>query len=135
MEKAYRSWGSELTNEITLKDADMLRFTKYDKDDFVGRDAALNQKDETIQLVYLEVNATDSDVRGNEPVFAGEHCIGITTSGGYGYTVKKSLAFAYVDLAYVKVDTTFDIMLLGERHQAKVLKTPAYDPENIRLRA
>lgn len=135
MEKAYRGWGDELTNEVTLKDADMLRFIKYNKIDFVGREAALNQNDETIQLIYLMVEATDSDVRGNEPVFSGKQCIGITTSGAYGHTAEKSLAFAYVDPKFAKAGTVVDIMLLGERHQAEVLSEPAYDPNNDHLRA
>ncbi|MFQ5610170.1 MAG: aminomethyltransferase family protein, partial [Woeseiaceae bacterium] len=43
LEKAYRGWGAELTNEVTMLDADMERFIKLDKDDFTGRDATLKQ--------------------------------------------------------------------------------------------
>ena len=43
MEKAYRGWGAELTNEVTMIDADMARFLKLDKEDFIGREATLRQ--------------------------------------------------------------------------------------------
>ena len=46
IEKAYRGWGAELTNEVTMIDADMKRFIKFDKDDFIGKAATLAQKDE-----------------------------------------------------------------------------------------
>ena len=84
IEKAYRGWGGELTNEVTMLDADMERFIKLDKDDFTGKAATLEQQKSkrTLQLIYFEVDAVDSDVRGNEPIFVGDTCIGLTTSGG-----------------------------------------------------
>jgi dimethylglycine dehydrogenase len=137
IEKAYRGWGAELTNEVTMTDAAMQRFLKLDKDDFTGKAATLAQRDEerTLELVYVEVDATDSDVRGNEPIFLGEECVGLTTSGGYGHAVGKSLGFGYVPPGLAKPGTGLEIGLLGERHAARVLAEPAYDPANERLRA
>ncbi len=137
IEKAYRGWGAELTNEVTMIDADMQRFLKLDKDDFVGRDATLAQKDDErrFQLIYFEVDATDTDVRGAEPIFYGERCIGITTSGGYGHAVQKSLGMGYVPPGKAKPGNELSIGLNGERCRAVVLKDPAYDPHNERLRA
>jgi dimethylglycine dehydrogenase len=98
IEKAYRGWGAELTNEVTMLDADMERFIKLDKEDFVGREATLKQRDEErdLQLIYFEVAAVDSDVRGGEPIFVGNDCVGVTTSGGFGHFTGKSLGFGYV---------------------------------------
>ena len=134
IEKAYRGWGAELTNEVTMIDADMERFIKFDKEDFTGKEATLKQQDRTMQLVYFEVDATDSDVRGGEPIFDGDTCVGVTTSGGYGHFVQKSLGFGYVAPALAKPGTQLGVDLLGERRQARVLKEPAYDPANERLR-
>ena len=134
MEKAYRGWGAELTNEVTMIDADMERFIKFDKEDFVGRQATLDQQDRIMQLVYFEVDATDSDIRGSEPMFRGDECVGVTTSGGYGHCVRKSLGFGYVTPELAKPGTELTIDLLGERCPARVLKEPAYDPANERLR-
>jgi dimethylglycine dehydrogenase len=137
IEKAYRGWGAELTNEVTMLDADMQRFIKLDKDEFVGKDATLLQQktERTFQLVYFEIEANDSDVRGSEPIFVGDDCVGVTTSGGYGHRVQKSLGFGYVDPANSEPGTELAIDLLGERRRATVLNDPAYDPVNERLRA
>jgi dimethylglycine dehydrogenase len=137
IEKAYRGWGAELTNEVTLLDSDMERFIKFDKDGFVGREASLRQKGEgpAMKLVYFSIDSHDSDVRGSEPIFAEETCIGVTTSGGYGHFVQKSLGFGYVDPQHAGPGTCFDVELLGERCVATVLHQPIHDPANQRLKA
>ena len=121
-----------------MLDADMERFIKFDKDDFIGKTATLAQQNDDSghsQLIYFEVDATDSDVRGNEPIFVGENCVGLTTSGGYGHAVNKSLGFGYVTPELAEPGTEVEIGLLGERRTASVLAEPAYDPDNERLRA
>jgi dimethylglycine dehydrogenase len=137
MEKAYRGWGAELTNEVTLLEAGMERFIRFDKDDFVGREANLRQRDEGLKtrLVYFEIETGDSDVRGGEPVFAEGVCIGVTTSGGYGHCVQKGLGFAYVDPAFASAGSRFDVELLGKSCNANVLEGPLYDPSNQKLRS
>ncbi|MDE0155234.1 MAG: FAD-dependent oxidoreductase [Gammaproteobacteria bacterium] len=134
LEKGYRGWGAELTNEVTMIDADMARFLRLDKGDFVGRQATLEQRDRNFQLVYFEVDASDSDVRGGEPLYHGDECVGVTTSGGYGHYVQKSLGFGYVIPQLAQPGTQLSIDLLGERCEARVLKEPAYDPANERLK-
>jgi glycine cleavage system aminomethyltransferase T len=77
----------------------MERFVKYKKGAFVGRRALLQSKKDggLTRFIYSEVAAEDADVHGGEPVFDGNKVVGVTTSGGRGHTVKKSLAFAFVD--------------------------------------
>jgi dimethylglycine dehydrogenase len=129
MEKAYRGWGAELTNEVTLQDADMARFDRRAETD------KKDDKSSGFRLVYVEVTATDSDIRGGEPVYLDERCVGVTTSGAYGHHVGKSLAFAYVEAALSSPDTQLGIDLLGERCKAIVLSEPVYDPNNLRLKS
>ena len=83
---------------------------------------------------YVEVQATDTDVRGAEPVMAGDRCIGLTTSGGYGHRVQKSLAFVCVEPAFATPGSSFDILIQGERCAATVLDGAAYDADNSRMR-
>jgi dimethylglycine dehydrogenase len=137
MEKAYRGWGAELTNEVTMLDSAMERFIKFDKENFVGREATLRRRADglSLRLVYFEVETPDSDVRGGEPVLDGDSCIGVTTSGGYGHYVKKSLGFAYVDPAHAGAGSRFTVELLGEPCLATVLGEAVYDPANERLKA
>ena len=149
IEKAYKAWGGELTTEITPIEAGLDRFVDLDTPgrDFIGRDATLVRRDAAgpdltgldMVLVYCEVDATDSDCRGNEPTYDpaddSSEAMGITTGGAWGHTVGKSLAFAYVDPAFRKPGSTFEIALFGGRHTATVLAEAAHDPSNERLRA
>ena len=136
MEKAYRHWGGELTNEVTMIDSDMERFIKLDKDNFIGKEATIRQQQEErlFQLVYFEIEANDSDINGGEPIYIADKCIGITTSGDYGHFVKKSLGFGYVNPDNSLPGTELYIDLLGDRCRATVLKDPIYDPHNERLK-
>ncbi|MYH87838.1 MAG: hypothetical protein F4125_04365 [Acidimicrobiaceae bacterium] len=61
--------------------------------------------------------------------------MGIATSGTWGHTVGKSLAFVYVDPAYEAPGSIFELELLGEMRTATVLEESAYDPTNSVLRA
>jgi dimethylglycine dehydrogenase len=137
MEKAYRGWGSELTAEIDMFEASMPRFIRLDKEDFIGKQASLakKQRGPRMQLVYMEVDNTDSDCMGNEPVYHNGKQIGLTTSGGFGFAVNKSLAFAYVDPTLTGIGTELEVMVFCEMRQARIIVEPAYDPQNLRLKA
>ena len=136
MEKAYRGWGGELTTEISMIEADMERFVRLDKE-FIGKAGtqASKQQGARIQLVYMEVDATDSDCRGNEPIFADGKVVGLTTSGGYGFAVGKSLAFGYVDPAAASEGQELQISIYDEMKGARIIPQPIYDPQNERPRA
>ena len=135
MEKAYRGWGSELTNEVTLVDAGMERFADLSKD-FIGKEATLRAVREgpRILLAYLEVETQGEDCLGNEPVYRGDTVVGITTGGAYGFAVEKSLAFAYLEPKLAEEGAAFEILLGGRRQRARVIAQPAWDPKNERLR-
>jgi dimethylglycine dehydrogenase len=137
MEKAYKGWGSELTNEITMIEAGMVRFVNFEKGDFVGREALLRRREQgaAIQLVYLSVEAGDADPLGNEPVIANGRIVGVTTSGGFGHAVGQSLAFAYVEAQYAAPSSAVEVSILGKPRPARVLAEPAYDPGNERLKS
>ena len=141
IEKAYKAMGSELTTEITPVEADLGRFVDYSTD-FIGKAATQERlaapQDLEMVLVYCELSDADgpwdSDCRGNEPVFDGEALIGLTTSGTWGHTVGKSLAFAYVQPEFATAGSKFEVQLLGRRRAATVLAEAAYDPKNEKPR-
>ncbi|MEZ5775497.1 MAG: FAD-dependent oxidoreductase [Hyphomicrobiaceae bacterium] len=137
IEKAYRGMGAELTNEISMIEADMERFVALDKEEFVGRAATLASKQQgaRISLVYLSVDAEDADCLGAEPVYQGDRLVGVTTSGGFGFATGKSLAFAYVEPELTAPGTPFEIEIIDRRVTARIEAEPVYDPENKRLRA
>jgi len=137
LEKSYRGWGSDINCEVTPWEAGFERFVHLDKGQFVGRDALVRQKLTGVKkkVVTLEVAATDTDARGNEPVFNGDKVVGITTSGGYGAWVEKSLALAYIDADCARPGTALSIELMGEHRAANVIADSPFDPENKRLHA
>ncbi len=137
IEKAYKGWGAELTNEISMAEADVMRFFRADKEDFVGRHATLDidQGNIALKLVYLEKEKGDNDIAGGEAVLANGVVIGVTTSGGYGHTTGRSLGFAYVQLPYADPGSEFDVLLIDETRKATVLGEPVWDPANERPRS
>jgi dimethylglycine dehydrogenase len=88
-----------------------------------------------IKIVYLEVEVSDADARGNEPVYHKDKIVGVVTSGGYGFRVNKSLAFAYVNSDLAKEGTELFIEIQGQKRKVKILKSPIYDPENKKLKS
>ena len=136
MEKGYKGWGSELTTELTPIEGGLDRFVDMDSP-FIGREAVVERtrKGVDTRLVYLSVDAVDADAHGNEPVYAGERVVGLTTSGAYGYAVEQSIAFAFVEPDLAGPGTELEVAILGRRCAARVLEQPLYDPANRRLRA
>jgi len=137
IEKGYRGWGTELTPEISVVEAGLDRFFNLEnKNNFIGakaiKDLIGNIK---LKLVYLEVDAVDADCLGNEPVFYNNKRVGLTTSGGYGFRVNKSLAFAYIDVSLDKIGNEFQIDIQGKKINAKIIQEPAFDPLNERLKS
>lgn len=135
MEKGYKALGSELTTEISLVEADMLRFARSEGG-FIGAES-LDQKQKggvTTNLVYCEIETDHADAIGNEPVYYDGKIVGITTSGAYGHYVEKSLVFAYVGTGYKKATGLLEIEILGKLCKATILPEPVWDPRNTRLK-
>jgi len=138
MEKSYRMWGQDLTRDYTPFEAGLGRFVKFDKGDFVGRDALLRQREAGIphEFVTLEVHGvTDADPLGNEPLYRDGAMIGRATAGAYGHHVGKSLAIGYVEAGAGALGGGLEIEILGARYAATVIGESPYDPENKSLRA
>jgi len=136
MEKAFKG-ASELTNEVTLPEADVMRFVRLDKPDFVGKEATEQSAAAPLRWVcaYLEVETDGvSDGHGGEAVLFKGKRIGATSSVAYGHAVGKVLAFAYVDPDHAAPGTALEVMVMGEPRAARVLADAAYDPGNERPR-
>ncbi|QCP49623.1 FAD-dependent oxidoreductase [Trinickia violacea] len=136
LEKGFGIWSREFGPEYTPFMNELAHFVDLGKPEFIGREAALRAKDETPphRLVMLEIAATDADASGFEPIWLGEKVVGFTTSGGYGHTVKKSLAMGYIETAQIDADATYEVHVLGERRAAKLLSEIPYDPKGARMR-
>jgi dimethylglycine dehydrogenase len=137
LEKGYRSWGADINTEVTPLEAGLERFVAFDKGDFLGRAALLEQRRAGLRkrLATLEVDAVDADCWGSEAVWAGGRVVGITTSGGYAHWLGRSLAVAYLDAEDAAPGTQLEVEILGERRPARAVAEPLFDPANLRLRA
>ena len=132
MEKGFKGAG-ELTNEVTLAEADVLRFARTDKD-YLGRDETLNT-DLPWVCAYLEIEPNGkADGSGGEAVMLGGQVVGSTASVAFGPTVGKILAFAYVKPEAAKPSTSLEVVIQGEPRAARVLGEPAYDPQSLKPR-
>lgn len=78
----------------------------------------------------LEVEASDADASGYEPVWNNDNLVGFVTSGGYGHTVNKSLAMALINSDLAKEDQNLKVHVVGVEKDAKVIQMSPYDPED-----
>ncbi|WP_127558830.1 FAD-dependent oxidoreductase [Nioella ostreopsis] len=129
MEKGFKGAG-ELTNEVTLAEADVLRFARSDKD-YLGRDKTLNT-DLPWVCAYLEIDPDGQiDGHGGEAVMQDGKVVGSTASVVYGHTVGKILAFAYLKPHAAAPGTALEVVIHGSPRAARVLSEPAYDPQSL----
>jgi dimethylglycine dehydrogenase len=113
------------------------RFIDYEKADFIGREAALadREAEHEQRLVGLEIKTSDADAWGYEPVWYQDELAGFVTSGAYGHTVEKSLALAYVKTQFLdSSNDDFSVHVLDKRRPAKLLAEAPYDPSGSRMR-
>jgi dimethylglycine dehydrogenase len=136
LEKSYGIWSREFSRDYTPAMSGMSRFVAYDKSAFVGRDAALRDRDTppAKRLVSFELDALDADASGFEPVWLGERKVGFTTSGGFGHHVGRSLAMGYLEAACCDTTAPLEISVLGARRPARLLAGCPYDPSGSRMR-
>jgi 4-methylaminobutanoate oxidase (formaldehyde-forming) len=134
LEKGYRVWGADITPEDTPFEAGLGFAVKLDKDDFVGRDALLAAGGPQRVLRCLTLDDPRAVALGSEPVRVGSELVGRVTSGGYGYSVERSIAYAYVP-AHHDVGTEVEVEVFGEWVRGRIAAEPLFDPKGDRIRA
>ena len=134
LEKGYRVWGADITPEDTPFEAGLGFAVKLDKGDFVGREALASRDDPERLLRCLTLEDPRAIALGSEPVRVGDDPVGRVTSGGYGYTVEKSIAYAYLPAEH-DVGTEIAVEIFGEWVPGVVSAEPLFDPTGERIRA
>lgn len=137
LEKCYGIWSREYSRDYTPRMSGLDRFVDYEKADFIGREAALRDRDSTPakQLVCLSIDAADADAVGYEPIWAGAEMVGFVTSGGYGHCAGLSLAMGYVRPSALTPDHELSVTILGDRRSCRVLAEAPIDPSGSRMRS
>ena len=131
MEKAFRASG-ELTPDIGPLDVGLDRLVVTGDRDFIGRQALMERAPEW-ELYYAELHADDMDVHGGEPVLRDGRPVGLTTSGGYGYTIGKSLGWLFVRRGTPR--DGLSVQILNREIPVTVHRDALYDPRNLRPRS
>ena len=134
LEKGYRVWGSDITADDTPYEAGLGFAVKLDKE-FLGRDALVGAGEPERRLCCVTLGEARAIALGSEPVRAGGELIGRVTSGGYGYTVERSIAYAYLPAASSEPGTHVEVEIFGDWVGGEVAIEPLFDPEGTRLRA
>jgi dimethylglycine dehydrogenase len=137
IEKSYGNWAREFRPIYGPFEAGLGRFIHFDKGDFIGRAAALAEREHggKRHLATFAIDTHDCDAMGDEPIWHDDKVVGWVTSGAFGHRVGRSLALGYIDSAVRDAREGFSIELLGERRAAERLQQPPYDPSGARLRA
>jgi len=136
LEKGYRAWGSDISPDSDPYQAGLGFCVKLDKGEFIGRSALLKKREAPAdtRLACLVLEDPRSVALGSEPVRIDGKVAGRVTSGGYGYAVKKSIAYAYVP-TNAAVGAPVEVEIFGTWVAGQVAKDPLYDPRGEKIRS
>ncbi|MGI9493400.1 MAG: aminomethyltransferase family protein, partial [Geminicoccaceae bacterium] len=138
LDKGYRGWKTDLGSEYSPLMSSLGRFVDLGKDAFIGRDALLAEKEAGVKETFVPLTLNEpgeADAPFCSPIRSNGEIVGLVTSGGWSYTLEKSIALGYVRTDLAKPGTVLDIDILGECCPATVGQEPLYDHNNSRLRA
>lgn len=135
LEKGYRVWGSDISNERDPYSAGLGFAVRLNKaTPFIGKDR-LDRAGGAQRLSCLVLADSRSVALGNEPVRADGAVVGRVTSGGVGYHLGCSIAYAWLPAQLAAPGTPVTVEVFGELVSAEVRAEPLYDPKGERLRA
>ncbi len=137
IEKSFGTWAREYRPIYGPYEAGLGRFVDLKKGEFIGRAAALKERDSggALRLVSFTVDASDADASGDEPIWHDGKVVGWVTSGAYGHSVRQSLALGYIPAALAGEASGFEIEIIGERRRALRQSAAVFDPDGSRMRA
>jgi len=138
LEKSFGIWSAEYTQGYTPGMTGLDRWINWQKNDFIGKKASYLEKSgngPNQKLVTLEVDSSDSDASGFEPIWKNGKRVGFITSGGYGHRVQKSLAMGLINTDLAESGQEIDVHIVGKEKKAKIIPVSPYDPNGELMRA
>ena len=136
LEKGYRMWGTDVTAEHDPYEAGLGFAVKPEKGDFVGKEALLRRREEgpRRKLTCLVLDDPNVVVMGSEPVYHDDRTVGYVTSAGYGYSIGRSIAYAWLPPELSEEGSQVEVGYFGGRYGAAVAEEPLFDPAMKRMR-
>ena len=138
LEKSFGIWSAEYTQGYTPGMTGLDRWINWQKNDFIGKKASYLEKSgngPNQKLVTLEVDSSDSDASGFEPIWKNGKRVGFITSGGYGHRIQKSLAMGLINTDLAESGQEIDVHIVGKEKKAKIIPVSPYDPKGELMRA
>ena len=140
IEKAYRHFGHDITDEDHVLEAGLGFAVKVDKGEFLGREAVIERKEKGLRKVLLQFCLLDHEgmMFHNEPIVRDGNIVGYISSANYGHFLGGSVGLGYVpclneDLQDV-LASKYQIEIAGRHFEARVSAKPMYDPKSLRVR-
>jgi dimethylglycine dehydrogenase len=134
LEKSWGAWTMDFRPDFTIMESGLDFFVDWGKD-FIGKKAALIEKkngpSKKLSVIHID---TETDVSGDEAVMHNGECVSYITSGGYGHSVKKSLAMTYLPVELIDSNAKLEVEILGEFKEASIVMEPLYDPSGSKMR-
>jgi glycine cleavage system T protein len=143
IEKAYRHWGHDITDEDTPLEAGLGFAVSFDKNaPFIGRDALLRQRGKTLpkRMVQFALEDPQPLLYHNEPIYRDGKLVGTTSSANYGHHLGRAIAMGYVrneggvDAGFI-TGGKWEIEVGLKRFAARASLKPLYDPTSARMKA
>lgn len=142
IEKAYRHFGHDITDEDHVLEAGLGFAVKTDKPGFIGRDAVLRKRDTGLSRRLLQFQLLDPEplLFHNEPILRDGRIVGYLSSGNYGHALGAAIGLGYVpcrpdETAAEMLAASYSIDIAGRQVQAKASLGALYDPRSERVRA
>jgi sarcosine dehydrogenase len=133
LEKRYLYWGADITPDYNPYEAGLGFCVALDKGEFIGRDALQSAKaagpKRKLCIFILEKPVA---VYGGEAISRNGKVLGVTSSGGYGHTIAKSIVYGYVP-AEESGHSDYEIEAFCERVKATRSPKAPYDPDRKRI--
>jgi 4-methylaminobutanoate oxidase (formaldehyde-forming) len=142
IEKGYRHWSHDITDEDTPLEAGLGFTVKFDKaGGFIGRDALLQQKEAGLDKRMLQFKLQEPGplLYHNEPIWRNDEIVGHITSGAYGHSLGACIGLGYVHVDKGEkpdeiLDAKYEIEVAGVRVAADASLRPMFDPKNEKIR-
>jgi glycine cleavage system T protein len=142
IEKGYRHFGHDITDEDHVLEAGLGFAVKTDKGAFIGREAVLRKRDAGLARRMLQFRLTDPEplLFHNEPILRDGVIVGYLTSGNYGHALGGAVGLGYVPCRYAgetvkeMLTSTYQIDVAGRMVGAEASTGPLYDPKSQRVR-
>ena len=140
IEKAYRHFGHDITDEDHVLEAGLGFAVKTAKGDFIGRDAVLRKREAGLSRRLLQFRLTDPEplLFHNEPILRDGQIVSQITSGAYGHTLGGAIGLGYVpcrtdESPAEMLASAYQIEVAGKLIKAKASLKPLYDPTSRRM--